>query len=112
LIAGFVITGNTPETVLIRGIGPTLGQFGVSGALATPQLVLYDSNNDALQSNGGWGGSQVLAQTFAQVGAFPLNADSADAAILVTLPPGAYTAEVTGVNGAMGVGLAEIYEVP
>ena len=112
LIAGFVIAGNTPETVLIRGIGPALSQFGVPGALAAPQLVLFDSNNDALQSNGGWGGNQSLAQTFAQVGAFSLNASSADAALLVTLPPGAYTAELTGVNGATGVGLAEIYEVP
>ncbi len=112
LIAGFVITGSTPVTVLIRGIGPSLSQFGVAGALATPQLVLYDSNNDALQSNGGWGGSANLSQTFSEVGAFALDATSSDAAILVTLPPGAYTAEMTGANGATGVGLAEIYEVP
>jgi hypothetical protein len=110
LIAGFVITGNVPERVLIRGIGPALAQFGVPGALATPQLVLFDSNNDALQSNSGWGGGPGLSQTFARVGAFALGAGSADAAILVTLPPGAYTAELTGANGSSGVGLAEIYE--
>ena len=111
LIAGFVISGNTPETVLIRGIGPTLGQFGVSGSLAAPELVLYDSGNNTLQTNGGWGGGASLVQAFARVGAFSLAANSADAAILVTLPPGAYTAEVSGVNGSTGVGLAEIYEV-
>src|SRR5208337_5240572 len=49
LIAGFVISGNTPEKVVIRGIGPTLSLFGVTGSLATPQLVLYDSGNNALQ---------------------------------------------------------------
>jgi hypothetical protein len=111
LIAGFVISGNTPETVLIRGIGPALGQFGVSGSLAAPELVLYDSGNNTLQTNSGWGGGATLVQAFASVGAFPLAANSADAAILVTLPPGAYTAEVSGVNGATGVGLAEVYEV-
>ena len=111
LIAGFVIAGDTPETVLIRGIGPTLSQFGVTGSLATPELVLFDSGNNALQTNSGWGGGADLAQAFARVGAFSLPSASADAAILVTLPPGAYTAEVTGVNGATGVGLAEVYEV-
>jgi hypothetical protein len=111
LIAGFVISGNTPETVLIRGIGPALGRFGVSGSLAAPELVLYDSGNNTLQTNSGWGGGASLAQAFASVGAFSLAANSADAAILVTLPPGAYTAEVSGVNGSTGVGLAEIYEV-
>jgi len=112
LIAGFVISGNTPEKVVIRGVGPTLGVFGVTGSLATPQLVLYDSGNNALQVNSTWGGGTALAQAFAQVGAFALPSSSADAAILVTLPPGAYTAELSGVNGATGVGLAEVYELP
>ena len=111
LIAGFVISGDTPETVLIRGIGPTLSQFGVTGSLAAPELVLYDSGNNTLQTNSGWGGGAGLVQAFARVGAFSLPTASADAAILVTLPPGAYTAEVTGVSGATGVGLAEVYEV-
>ena len=112
LIAGFVISGSTPEQVVIRGIGPTLSQFGVSGALTTPQLVLYDSGNNTLETNSGWGGATSLSQAFSQVGAFSLPSGSADAAILVTLPPGAYTAELSGVAGATGVGLAEIYELP
>ena len=111
LIAGFVISGNTPEKVVIRGIGPTLGTFGVAGPIATPQLVLYDSGNNTLQVNNTWGGGPALTQAFTQVGAFALPSGSADAAILVTLPPGAYTAELSGVNGATGVGLAEVYEV-
>ena len=112
LIAGFVISGDTPQTVLIRGVGPTLSQFGVTGSLAAPQLVLYDSNNSTLQSNTGWAGAATLAQAFASVGAFAFTAGSADDAMLVTLPPGAYTAEVSGVNSTTGVALAEIYAVP
>ncbi|MGA2692925.1 MAG: hypothetical protein ABSF76_11215, partial [Opitutaceae bacterium] len=92
--------------------GPALTQFGVSGALAKPQLALYDSGNNTLQANTGWGGGANLSQAFTQVGAFSLPAGSADSAILVTLPPGAYTAEVSGVNSSTGVALAEIYEVP
>ncbi len=112
LIAGFAISGNTPMTVLIRGVGPSLAPFGISSPIATPQLVLYDSNNDVLQSNGGWGDSPALAATSAQVGAFKLLAGSADAAMIVTLPPGEYTAEMSGLNGTTGLGLEEIYEVP
>jgi hypothetical protein len=112
LIAGFVISGNTPMNVLIRGVGPSLAQFGISSPIATPQLVLFDSNNTVLESNAGWGGSTVLAGIFTQVGAFKFVAGSADAAILVTLPPGAYTAEMSGLNGSTGLGLAEIYQAP
>jgi len=111
LIAGFVITGDTPLTVVIRGVGPTLATFGVSSPLAAPQLILFDAGNTALQSNSAWGGSATLAQAFSQVGAFALPSGSPDAAILVTLPPGSYTAELTGVGNATGVGLAEVYEV-
>lgn len=112
LIAGFVISGDTPQTVLIRGVGPALSQFGVTGSLAAPQLVLFDSNNSTLQSNTGWAGAAALAQAFTSVGAFNFTAGSADDAMLVTLPPGAYTAEVSGVNSTTGVALAEIYAVP
>jgi len=54
----------------------------------------------------------VLTAVFVQVGAFPLPANSADSAILVTLPPGNYSAQVAGANGATGVALVEVYEVP
>lgn len=111
LIVGFVIGGDTARTVLIRGIGPTLAAFGVTGTLAAPRLELY---RDALlvEANATWGGSPALAAAFGQVGAFPLAADSRDAALLVTLLPGAYTAQVTGAVGAAGIVLVEIYDVP
>lgn len=113
LIAGFTISGSGPETVLIRGIGPTLAQFGVPGPLANPAIALYDSQGDLLQSNAGWAGSPALAALFSQVGAFALPPASADAALEVTLQPGQYTAQLTPAAGsAGGIALVEIYEVP
>jgi sugar lactone lactonase YvrE len=111
LTAGFVIGGNGTETVLIRGIGPGLTQYGVSGVLATPKITLFDSSGTAIGSNTGWGGGSALASAFAQVGAFPLPAGSADSAMLVTLPSGLYTVEVVGADGSSGIALVEVYEV-
>lgn len=114
LTAGFVVSGGSSETVLIRGIGPTLASFNVSGSLPQPQLTLFDAseNNAVLATNAGWGGLANTAAVFAQVNAFSLPATSADAALVVTLPPGNYSTQLTGVNGSSGVGLIEVYEVP
>jgi len=114
IIAGFAIGGLAPETVLIRGIGPALTALGVSGALANPVLTLYQGTN-VLQSNTAWGtapqSTTTLAAVMAQVGAFSLSPTSADCVILTALPPGSYTAQVSGLNGTTGVALAEVYEV-
>ncbi len=113
LIAGFVISGTAPKQVLIRGIGPGLNStFGLTGNLANPKLDLYDSNSNLLFTNSGWGSTATLANAFASVGAFSLVNGSADSALLVTLPPGAYSAQVSGVNRTTGIGLVEIYEMP
>ncbi|MBS0663652.1 MAG: hypothetical protein JSR48_10350 [Verrucomicrobia bacterium] len=118
LIAGFVIGGSTARTVLIRGVGPRLADYGVPGALADPQLQLYQSvggNSTLVAANDDWGvasNAAIVAATAAQVGAFALNAGSKDAVLLVTLPPGVYSAQVSGVNGVSGIALAEVYEVP
>ena len=112
LIAGFVIGGSTARTVLIRASGPALAPFGVSGTLADPQLALY-SGSTLLDSNGGWGGNADIVNAAAAVGAFAwASASSADSAILITLPPGSYTAQVSGATGDTGVALIEVYEVP
>jgi sugar lactone lactonase YvrE len=111
LIAGFYLGGRTARTVLIRGIGPTLAAFGVPGALVDPKLELFRGAT-RIGENDDWGGETALANTFADVGAFPLSRTSRDAAILVTLPPGGYTAQVSGVNNTTGVALVEVYEVP
>ena len=111
VIAGFVIGGTTPCTVLIRAIGPTLGSFGVVDAAANPQLGLL-SGGVPLHSNNDWNGDAGLREAFAQVGAFPLPNDSKDAALIARLAPGNYTVNVNTATPPSGVALIEIYEVP
>jgi hypothetical protein len=114
LIAGFVIGGSTSKTMLIRAAGSSLAQFGVSGTLLQADLQLRStlSGDTVLAENIGWGGDPQIAAAAQAAGAFawtdPSNLDSA---ILITLAPGAYTAEVSGVNGETGIALVEVYEV-
>jgi hypothetical protein len=124
LIGGFVIGGSTPLTVVIRGDGPSLTGFGLTGALANTILTLSNSNG-TIATNSGWSGSiavgsaatggiviqPLTAALSAKVGGFSLTAGSDDSAIVATLPPGSYTAQVTGANGITGIALAEIYEL-
>jgi hypothetical protein len=110
LIAGFVIAGTGNETLLIRGIGPTLfDAFGIADRLIDPKLEIYDSTGKKVTESDDW--SPGLASVFAQVGAFSLTAGSKDAALQISLPPGAYTAQVSGINGGTGNALIEVYEV-
>jgi hypothetical protein len=113
LVAGFVVGGSSPRTVLVRAVGPTLGEepFGVPGVVADPELRLFAGERE-ISANDDWGGGAGLAAAFTRVGAFALPAGSRDAALLATLPPGAYTAQVSGVGGTTGVALVEVYEVP
>jgi hypothetical protein len=112
LIAGFTIGGSTAETLLIRASGPALTLFGVPGTLSDPKLELLGGSGVVLASNSGWGGSSEISSVAAQVGAFGWsNPSSNDSAILITLPPGAYTAQVSGASGDTGVALVEVYEV-
>lgn len=109
LIAGFNLSGDGPRTLLIRGVGPGLADFGIDGALADPKLELFGSNGK-IQENDNW--DAAARGAFAAVGAFDLPSGSRDAALLVTLPPGSYTAQVSGIAGASGVALVEVYDVP
>lgn len=112
LIAGFVIAGSTSKTVLIRASGPALAPFGVQGVLADPQLQLNDSSG-IIAANLSWAGSPQIVSEAAAVGAFTWNnTASHDAALLVTLPPGPYTAQVSGASGDTGIALIEVYDVP
>ena len=116
LIAGFVIDGTASRTVLIRAVGPTLATYGVGGVLADPQLELtqaINGSNVVVATNDNWGGDAQITSVASTVGAFALgSAASKDAAILVTLPPGIYTAKASGAAGSTGVALIEVYEVP
>jgi uncharacterized protein (DUF1800 family) len=111
MIAGLVIGPGSPETVLIRAVGPSLTSLGLSGVLGAPVLSLYDSTGKLLQMNQGWGTGNATAAIMSSAGAFALPVGSADSALEATLPAGAYTAQVSGAGGATGVVLLEVYEV-
>lgn len=113
LIGGVVIPPEWSRTLLIRAVGPGLAAFGVASPLAQPTLRLRDAAGRLVATEAGWSGvaRAALADAAATVGAFPLTA-AADVAILLTLPPGAYTAEVAAVGSARGEALLEIYDVP
>jgi hypothetical protein len=112
LIAGFVVPAGAPKRVLVRGVGPGLAAFGVAGVLAQPTLQLLSGNTTVAQ-NTNWSTSadrDAITAASAQVGAFGLS--NGDCAMIATLAPGNYTANVTGAGGATGVALIEVYELP
>ena len=114
LIAGFVLGGQTPRNILIRGVGPSLAAFGVTDALPLPMVSLFKGST-LLASNENWGLADAarLTAVFDRAGAFRLlSTGSRDAALYMTLEPGAYTAQASSFNGALGSVLLEIYEVP
>jgi len=115
LIVGFVVGGNTAKTVLLRASGPALAtDFSIAGAISDPVLTLTDTtqgSSKVLRVNAGWAGDSTLNSVAAGVGAFPWALSSQDSAILVTLPPGNYTASVSGAAGDTGLALIEVYEV-
>jgi outer membrane protein assembly factor BamB len=114
LIAGFVVQGTAPSRLLIRAVGPGLTQFGVGGALARPTLTVY-RHQERLLTNTGWSTGGVtydLIGAAKTVAAFPLQSGSADSAVAVTLEPGSYTVQVSGVGETTGEALAEIYVLP
>jgi hypothetical protein len=98
--------------MLIRAVGPTLTEFGISDALVDPVVTIY-SGQTAVVMNDDWSsGATPVATASARVGAFALPDGSRDSGMLVTLPPGAYTAVVSGKEDTEGVALLEIYAVP
>jgi hypothetical protein len=117
LIGGFYITGDTSATVLVQAIGPALAAspFNVSNTLQHPALTIHQTQNGrdvVLCSNTGWGSNPVLLSAAAAAYAQPVfQPDSADSEILATLPPGAYTAEVTGADSGTGVALCAVYQI-
>ncbi len=116
LIGGFVISGTLPRRVLIRAVGPGLAPYGLdASALNDPMLTVYRQTPTGAQfvaSNDDWGVSANYALPDSQLGAFALMAGSLDSALLLTLPPGVYSAQVSGVGGTTGLALVEIYDAP
>ena len=122
LTAGFVIAGTGDLTLLIRGVGPTLSDYGVSDVMGDPTLRVISSATGAdVGFNDDWANDGVASEgssasdlrtAASTVGAFALREDSNDAALLVTLPPGVYTVQMDAYdNMSPGTGLVEIYEV-
>ena len=121
LVAGFVLGENRARTLLIRGVGPELVTYGIPlssgdniGSLSDPRKVIASGGIEFVNiddwSSDATVGAQIAAIA-ASAGAFALTDDSADAALLITLSPGAYTVQVTGKSGGSGVVLAEIYDM-
>jgi hypothetical protein len=113
LIPGFVITGTGTVKVLLRAVGPTLANFGVNGVLSDPQVTVFQGGT-AIASNDNWSTASNAAEiqaSAARAGAFELPSGSRDAAVLLTLPAGNYTASVSGLGSATGTALVELYVV-
>jgi len=130
-IPGFVIFGSQPATLLVRAAGPALAGFGVADPVANPVLEVDDGGGDPIATDTGWANLPVLGDStlvtgssstagarqatpadFSSAGAFQLAAGSADSAMVVRLPPGAYTAKVSGAGGTTGATLVEVYLMP
>jgi streptogramin lyase len=116
LIAGFIITGEEARDVIVRAIGPSLADAGVSGALADPSLELHDSTGALIAANNNWRVTQLggiitgdQEAAIEATGIAPL--DDLESAFVATLAPGTYTAVVRGTNDGTGVGLAEVYDL-
>ncbi len=121
LIPGIVIgplsatSANGTRLVLIRAVGPGLADFDVRGTLERPRVRVLSANGTVMAENAGWqsAGDQVaLVAATRRSGAFPLQANRADSALLIPLPAVPHTIQVSGADGGTGVSLVEVYEVP
>ena len=108
VIAGFILGTGGPDSIIARGIGPSLAAGGVANALLDPTLQLRDSNGALLIANNDWQDDAGQAALIAAAGLAPGN--NLEAAIAATLPPGLYTALLAGLNNGTGIGLVEIYD--
>jgi len=109
VIAGFILGGNNgSDRIVVRGIGPSLTQFGVLNALANPMLELRNSSGTVIRSNNDWMDDPTQKALIMAAGLAPTN--NLESAITETLAPGQYTALLSGVNNGTGVGLVEVYD--
>jgi hypothetical protein len=109
VIAGFILGNNGgSDRVVVRGIGPSLGAFGVLNPLANPKLELRDGNGALLRANNDWQDDPAQAAELVNAGLAPTN--NLESGIAATLAPGLYTALLSGINNGTGSGLVEIYD--
>jgi uncharacterized delta-60 repeat protein len=108
MIAGFILRGAEPQTVVVRAVGPSLASVGVQGPLQNPSIALYDQSGSAIAANDDWAQTQ---QT--ELEAYGLGMASAqEAALVLRLPPGPYTAVVRSADNGTGIALVEVYNIP
>jgi len=107
LIGGFIVNGVDPKKVLLRGIGPSLGAFGVTGTLQDPMVELHDHTGAIIATNDNW--RETQQSEIIATGLQP--SDDHEAAVLRTLSPGAYTVIERGNNDATGIGVIEAYDL-
>jgi hypothetical protein len=108
LIAGFILGSDTgADRIAIRGLGPSLSQFGLNPLLADPTLELHDNNGATLITNDDWETDPVSAANLILFNLAPSNPK--EAAIFTSLPPGTFTAILAGKNGGIGIGIVEVY---
>ena len=108
LISGFIVGDVDSATVVVRALGPSLAAYGVSGVLSDPTLTIYDSNGSVIASNDNWQ-DNVNSIDIQKNGLAPPN--PSESALVLHLPPGAYTAIVRGANGGTGNALVEVYHL-
>jgi len=109
VIAGFMLGGSSGvDRIVVRGIGPSLTAVGVPNALADPTLELRDGNGALLMANNNWQDNTAQAAELMAAGLAPAN--NLESGIAATLPPGLYTALLSGVNNGAGIGLVEVYD--
>jgi len=109
MIGGFILGGNGNTRVVVRGIGPSLAQIGLSPVLTNPTLELHDSNGTLLIANDDWQDDPKSASQLTSLGLAPTEPN--ESGIIRSLPPGAFTAVLAGKDGGTGIGLVEIYNV-
>jgi len=108
MIAGFMVWGSQSKTILVRALGPTLGNYGIANVLSDPMLELHDSSGATIATNDDWQtGSQ--ASQISSSGYAPNNSN--EPALIATLAAGSYTVVVRGYNNSTGIGLVEVYEL-
>jgi hypothetical protein len=108
VIAGFLLgNGSGDDSVIIRGLGPSLSAAGLAPVLANPTLQLRNGDGALLISNDDWEDNPAQAAEIIAAGLAPAN--NLESAIAATLPPGAYTALLAGLNNGTGLGLVEVY---
>ena len=109
VIAGFILgNGGGNDRIVVRGIGPSLSDFGVPNVLANPTLELRNNNGTLLLANNDWQDDPIQASEITAAGLAPTN--DLESGIAATLPPGLYTALLAGMNNGTGNGLVEVYD--